>query len=659
MNFDELLVNVLATTNGQTSNSVLCDKKNKLQDVKLEQVDFVNQQFIVDGQQVPFDEIQYIVVQKPVYESIEDYQRVAGEISPSNYRIVMSDKFTITGQCVYCENENGLWKVLRQHKNHIFVILISEKNVTNMDLIQSNGRSTFGREEDRYTGEIKSVDLNTIEIDKKWVRKFPPELLFKYQALPVYKNNNFLEVAFTNPQQIDAMQVLSFIAGCNIEPLKANKHDLLEYLSGIVQFQNEKEALSELERVGIDANKSLATNEIESLGKKKGVINLMASIITDAIEKGASDIHLHPRAKYLQLLYRMDGTLTPIRKLNLSLHQALVSRIKIIGGMDISERRLPQDGRIEYAGNGKSIDMRISVMPTVYGESVVIRILDSSQGLRDITELGFNEKDTERFVNLLHSSYGMFLVTGPTGSGKSTTLYAAINEKVKEGPHIITVEEPVEYKMDGVTQIPVNHKIGYTFARALRNILRHDPDVIMVGEIRDGETAKIAVESSLTGHLVLSTLHTNSAVSTITRLIEMGVEPYLLKDALVGILAQRLVKKNCPHCLEEEKIPESIRKEIQARKNDKFYKGAGCAECFNTGISGRRSVYELLSITPDLAKEINDKLDINKLNEIAKKQGMVTLAEMALELAREKEITALEVYKIRANASQIKTIEEE
>ncbi len=659
MNFNQLLSNAIGANQDQAANSVFCDKKNKLEDVKLVEVNFEEQLFVTEEQSIPFNDVQYVVIQKPVYENLEEYQKETGNLNYSNYRIEMSDKFTITGQCVYCEKEEGLWKVLRLHKNHIFIILISEKNVTNMDLIQSNGRSTFGREEDRYTGEIKEVDLSTVKIDEKWVHKFPPELLFKYQALPLFKKNNFLEVAFTNPQQIDAMQVMSFIAGCNIEPLKANKRDLLEYLSGIVQFQNEKEALNELERVGIDASKNLATNEIESLGKKKGVINLMASIITDAIEKGASDIHLHPREKYLQLLYRMDGTLTPIRKLNLSLHQALVSRIKIIGGMDISERRLPQDGRIEYAGGGKSIDMRISVMPTVYGESVVIRILDSSQGLRDISELGFNQKDTERFVNLLHSSYGMFLVTGPTGSGKTTTLYAAINEKIKEGPHIVTVEEPVEYKMEGVTQIPVNHKIGYTFARALRNILRHDPDVIMVGEIRDGETAKIAVESSLTGHLVLSTLHTNSAVSTITRLIEMGVEPYLLKDALVGILAQRLVKKNCQHCLEEEVIPESIRKEIQAAKNDKFYKGAGCSECFNTGIAGRRSVYELLSISPEVAREINETLDINKLNEIAKKQGMVTLAEMALELARKKEISALEVYKIRANASQIKTLEEE
>lgn len=659
MNFDQLLAEAISSNREQANNSVLCDKKNKLEDIRLTAVDFKEQLFITEDKSIPFSDVQYLVIQKPIYETLEEYQKQTGNLNYSNYRIEMSDKFTIAGQCVYCENEDGLWKVLRLHKNHIFIILISEKNVTNMDLIQSNGRSTFGREEDRYTGEIKNIDLSNIEIDEKWVRKFPPELLFKYQALPLFKKNNFLEVAFTNPQQIDAMQVLSFIAGCNIEPLKAEKRELLEYLSGIVQFQNEKEALSELERVGIDASKNLATNEIESLGKKKGIINLMASIITDAIEKGASDIHLHPRAKYLQLLYRMDGSLTPIRKLNLSLHQALVSRIKIIGGMDISERRLPQDGRIEYAGGGKSIDMRISIMPTVYGESVVIRILDSSQGLRDISELGFNDKDTERFVNLLHSSYGMFLVTGPTGSGKTTTLYAAINEKIKEGPHIVTVEEPVEYKMEGVTQIPVNHKIGYTFARALRNILRHDPDVIMVGEIRDGETAKIAVESSLTGHLVLSTLHTNSAVSTITRLIEMGVEPYLLKDALVGILAQRLVKKNCKHCLEEEKIPDSIRKEIQANKGDKFYKGAGCAECFNTGISGRRSVYELLSITPQVASEINETLDINKLNEISKKQGMVTLAEMALDLARKKEISALEVYKIRANASQIKNLEEE
>lgn len=659
MIFDVLLTDVISSTQEQAANSVLCDIDNKLEDIKLEQVDFEKQIFVTDDKKIEFKDVQYIVIQKPVFESLEDYQKESGNLDYSNYRIEMNKKSTITGQCVYCENENGLWKVLRLHKNHIFIVLISEKNITNIDVIQSNGRSTFGREEDRYTGEIKEIDLSTIDIDEKWVKKFPPELLFKYQALPLFKKNNFLEIAFTNPQQIDAMQVLSFIAGCNIEPVKTNKRDLLEYLSGIVQFQNEKEALTELERVGIDASKNLATNEIESLGKKKGVINLMASIITDAIEKGASDIHLHPREKNLQLMYRMDGTLTPIRKLNLSLHQALVSRIKIIGGMDISERRLPQDGRIEYAGGDKSIDMRISVMPTVYGESVVIRILDSSQGLRDIKELGFNEKDTERFVNLLHSSYGMFLVTGPTGSGKTTTLYAAINEKIKEGPHIVTVEEPVEYKMNGVTQIPVNHKIGYTFARALRNILRHDPDVIMVGEIRDGETAKIAVESSLTGHLVLSTLHTNSAVSTITRLVEMGVEPYLLKDALVGILAQRLVKKNCQHCLVEEKIPESIRKEIQATKSDKFYKGAGCAECFNTGISGRRSVYELLSITPEVAGEIKDSLDINKLNEIAQKQGMVSLAEMALQLARKKEISALEVYKIRANASQVKTVDEE
>ncbi|WP_223670742.1 GspE/PulE family protein [Kangiella shandongensis] len=650
MEFKQLLVDAIKSSKG----AIFCDTENQLSERNLIEVDFEGGVFQTEQGAVSFKEIQYVVLQKAVYDSFEQYQEETDNTNYSNYRIEMSEQFSIKGQCVYCEKENGLWKILRLHKDHIFIVLVSEENITDMRLIQSNGRSMFGIEANSHADQIQDVDLHIVEIDEKWIKKFPSDLLFKYQALPLGKHNGFLEVAFSNPKQIDAIQVLSFIAGCNIEPKRADKNDLLEYLSGLVQFQNEKEALNELKLSGVSASNQLATNEIENLGKKKGVINLMASIITDAIEKGASDIHLHPRSDHLQLLFRVDGTLTPVRKLNMSLHQALVSRIKIIGGMDISERRLPQDGRIEYSGNNKSVDMRISIMPTVYGESVVIRILDSSQGLRDIKEIGLNEKDTEKLTNLLRSSYGIFLVTGPTGSGKTTTLYAALQEKVKEGPHIVTVEEPVEYKINGVTQIPVNHKTGYTFARALRNILRHDPDVIMVGEIRDNETAKIAVESALTGHLVLSTLHTNSAVSTITRLIEMGVEPYLLKDALVGVLAQRLVKKNCPHCLEEEQVPASIRQEIQAYKKDIFYKGAGCAECFNTGIAGRRSVYELLTITPDISREINETLDIEKLTQEAGKQGMIRLADMALELARNKEISAFEVYKIRANASQLK-----
>lgn len=654
MEFKKLLADAIISSQESSSNSIFCDTDNQLYERKLNKVDFEGGIFETDKGLESFVDTQYVVIQKAVYDSLQQYQEETGCSNYSNYRIEMSDKFSIKGQCVYCEKENGLWKILRLHKNHIFIVLVSEENITDMKLIESNGRSTFGISADSQTNQTQHIDLSTVKIDEKWVKKFPSELLFKYQALPLGKRNGFLEVAFSNPKQIDAIQALSFIAGCNIEPKKAGKHDLLEYLSGLVQFQNEKEALNELKQSGISVNHSLAANEIESLGKKKGVINLMASIITDAIEKGASDIHLHPRVDHLQLLFRVDGTLIPVRKLNMSLHQALVSRIKIMGGMDISERRLPQDGRIEYSGNGNSIDMRISIMPTVYGESVVIRILDSSQGLRDIKDIGLNETDTEKVTNLLRSSYGIFLVTGPTGSGKTTTLYAALQEKVNEGPHIITVEEPVEYKIDGVTQIPVNHKIGYTFARALRNILRHDPDVIMVGEIRDNETAKIAVESALTGHLVLSTLHTNSAVSTITRLIEMGVEPYLLKDALVGVLAQRLVKKNCPYCLEKEEVPDSIRQEIQAHKKDTFYKGAGCAECFNTGIAGRRSVYEHLPITPDISREIKESLDIEKLSKEAEKQGMVRLANMALDLARNKEISAFEVYKIRTNTSQIR-----
>ncbi|AOE49889.1 GspE/PulE family protein [Kangiella sediminilitoris] len=661
MQYEELLSEAIKNSQNTVTNSIFSDTENQLSEQKLLEVNFKEHLFITDNGPFPFEELLYVFIQKPVFESLDEFADATGSSKYSNYKIEMKGNFSIKGQCLTCDNENGVWKILRLHKGHVFIVLVSEQNVSDIKLIESNGPSTFGidtADQELHNG-VEEVRLQDINIDEHWVRKFPSDLLFKYQALPLRKHGHFLEVAFSNPKQIDAIQTLSFIAGCNIEPKKADKKELLEYLSGVVQFQNEKEALSELEKSGITNKTSLATNEIESLGKKKGVISLMATIITDAIEKGASDIHLHPRADHLELLFRIDGTLTPVRKLNLSLHPALVSRVKIIGGMDISERRLPQDGRIEYSGNNKSVDMRISIMPTVYGESVVIRILDSSQGLRDIKEIGLNTKDTEKLTNLLRSSYGIFLVTGPTGSGKTTTLYAALQEKVKEGPHIVTVEEPVEYKIDGVTQIPVNHKIGYTFARALRNILRHDPDVIMVGEIRDDETAKIAVESALTGHLVLSTLHTNSAVSTITRLIEMGVEPYLLKDALVGILAQRLVKKNCPLCLEKEEVPDSIRHEIQAKKNDTFYRGAGCSECFNTGIAGRRSVYELLTITPDISREINESLDIEKLAQKAEKQGMVRLADMALDLARNKEISAFEVYKIRANASQLKSEDDE
>lgn len=505
-----------------------------------------------------------------------------------------------------------------------------------------------------YINNTEKIDLSRVKIDEDLLKKFPIEVLMQHCALPLYVKNEVAYIAFSNISDNYTLSILNFISDYIVEPVEADKDQIVKYLGSVIHLQNEKEALLEIkDRNKEEIKKSLTRHEIEQLAQQKGIIRLVGNIIEDAIGRAASDIHLHPRKNKLELLFRIDGSLVSIRKFHISLQQALISRIKIMSGMDISEHRLPQDGRIEYKQMNKTVDMRISVMPTVYGESAVIRLLDTTKGMREIDELGLKEKDKQTFKHMLNAGYGMVLVTGPTGSGKTTTLYAAIKELVKNGPHIITVEEPVEYKMEQVTQIPVNHKTGYTFARALRNILRHDPDVIMIGEIRDGETAKIAIESALTGHLVFSTLHTNHAIGTITRLLEIGVEPYLLKDALIGVIAQRLVKKNCPHCLVEEEVSDAIKQEVGANKEEVFYKGQGCVECHNTGIKGRRSAYELLKITLELRNNIEKGYNIEVIEREARNQGMVPLAEMALDLARKKEISIMEVYKIRTNTNVV------
>ena len=317
--------------------------------------------------------------------------------------------------------------------------------------------------------------------------------------------------------------------------------------------------------------------------------------------------------------------------------------------MDISEHRLPQDGRSRVRYMGKEIDLRLSVIPSIYGESVVIRLLDTEFALNNLEELGFRDQDATTLRHLLSQTNGVFLVTGPTGSGKSTTLYTALDHIKKTKVNIITVEDPVEYHMDKITQIQINEHTGYTFAKALRHILRHDPDVIMVGEIRDQETAKMAIESALTGHLVLSTLHTNSAASTVTRLLEIGVEPYLVTSTLLGVLAQRLVRRNCPHCLEEESIDASVRELLGASENGIFYQGKGCDRCHQTGIHGRRAVYELLSVSQDMKALLKPGVSNLLLQQQAIKDGMTPLTEQALMLAKEKIISLSEVYRVRLN----------
>lgn len=316
--------------------------------------------------------------------------------------------------------------------------------------------------------------------------------------------------------------------------------------------------------------------------------------------------------------------------------------------MDISERRLPQDGQARINDRGNIIDLRISVIPTVNGESAVIRLLNTEVGIKSIDQLGFNSRDSELFTNLLHKSNGLILVTGPTGSGKSTTLYAALQTVIERNLNIITVENPVELHIDGIEQIQVNTVPGYTFAKSLRHILRYDPDVIMIGEIRDEETAKIAIESALTGHLVLSTLHTNDAAGAVTRLLEMGADPFLINATVLGIFAQRLVRKNCPHCLrKDDNIDPLIRKTLDIPEGFEFYKGIGCSECNNKGYKGRLAVYELLRITANMHDLILPGVSSQVIYEQAIKDGMIPLTENAMEQARKKLTSLEEVYRVR------------
>lgn len=515
---------------------------------------------------------------------------------------------------------------------------------------QAAGTDTRAPEDERSQRLLASrlglpfVRLEDYDFDESALMLIPADFARKNDVIPLRVHNKHLLVAMARPMDQELYQSLNFITGLNIDVTVTTLKDVQHAVRKYYGAQDDELAL---EAIGSEEDDKDHAQELERLGSERPIVRLINNIIVDAIERRASDIHIKPRDKNVELIYRMDGTLTNIRFFSKSLLPAVVSRIKIIGGMNIAERRVPQDGRSSVRHQGNSVDMRISVMPTVEGESVVIRLLNSQVGLKAVSELGFNKKDEERFRDLLYKSNGIFLVTGPTGSGKSTTLYAALGEVLKQNVNIITVEDPVEYHMDGIQQIQINHATGYTFARALRNILRHDPDVILVGEIRDQETGKIAVESALTGHLVLSTLHTNDAAGAITRLLEMGVEPYLLNDSLLGVLAQRLVKKNCPHCLREEEIDPLIRKVLGVADDDIFFRGAGCEHCNNTGVGGRMAVYELLQVTDAMRRIILARTSVVEIREEAQRGGMVPLTENAMQRARNKEISLAEVYRVR------------
>lgn len=495
--------------------------------------------------------------------------------------------------------------------------------------------------------DLPVFEADEVEIDPMARDLLPAPISRRLGVLPVVASGQLLGVLMSD---VEAGHTVEFMVRHRVVPILARPNLISQGLS--TQYdRTEDEAM--IRRLGLDSRGGVGSEvqqlEAERLSTEQPVVKIIADIIDRAIQRRASDIHIRPGQDTFELLYRIDGDLVPIRRFLPALLPAFVSRIKVIGGMNLAEHRVPQDGRASATSGDMSVDLRISIIPTIHGEAVVIRILNAAFGLRSVAEIGFGPRDEQLFRDILARSQGMLLVTGPTGSGKSTTLYAAVLECRKQNVNIITVEDPVEAKIDGILQVQINRAAGLSFARTLRNILRHDPDVVMVGEIRDQETAEIAVESALTGHLVFSTLHTNNAATTITRLLDLGVMPYLLKSTLLGVLAQRLARRNCKHCKVPEPVDPHVREVLGVGPAETFWVGQGCPKCDGRGVRGRIGIYELLEVTPEISAMIVPGADANAIHDLAQKQGMTSITRAAVELARSGVISLQEAFSVRVD----------
>ncbi|MGB9843579.1 MAG: GspE/PulE family protein [Caldisericia bacterium] len=499
------------------------------------------------------------------------------------------------------------------------------------------------------------IDLSTVEIDKDIVHIISEEIARRYQAIPFGRTrDDKIMVAIADPTDIVAIDYLrNLISNSklyvssyeaifrNIEKyysMETTVKEAVKEMTGGTSIEVEREETKEIE---------LSIDEAKSLAEAAPIIRLMNQIITEAITSNASDIHMEPQKRYLRIRYRIDGVLRDTMNLPKNIQPGIISRAKIMANLDIAERRRPQDGRINLKFRGREVDLRVSVLPGIFGEKVVLRILDKERSLIPLEQLGFSEESLEIFRGLIKQPYGMILITGPTGSGKSTTLYAILRILNSPEVNVLTVEDPVEYQLDGITQVQVNPKINLTFANALRSFLRQDPDIILVGEIRDKETAQIAMEAALTGHLVFSTLHTNDSFSAPTRLIDMGIEPYLIASSLIGVTAQRLVRKICNDCKEEYKPSEFLLKQVGIENYDGvFYRGKGCIACNNSGYKGRIAVQEVLKIDDRIREMILNRSPSTDIKDYAIKNGNISLLQDAIDKAKKGITTIDEVIRV-------------
>lgn len=481
---------------------------------------------------------------------------------------------------------------------------------------------------------IEKIDLNSIEFDNKTLNLVTENLCRRHILIPFGFKNNKIQIAMSDPLNIFAIDDVNISTGIEPEIYISSKSDIQKFIDLNYSTEQVSKAAQELTKETLES-KNIADNieEIDDV-KNAPVVKMIDYMFRNSIEMRASDIHIEPFEKEIRIRYRIDGELQTVNTLGIESLAPLVARIKILAGLNIAEKRVPQDGRIITRVGNNDVDLRVSILPVVSGEKIVIRILNRSSYKLGKEHLGMNENNLNKLKNIISNPHGIVLVTGPTGSGKSTTLYTVLNELNSDDVNIVTIEDPVEYTLDGINQVNVNSKSGMTFASGLRSILRQDPDIVMIGEIRDEETAQIAIKAAITGHLVLSTLHTNDSASSITRLIDMGIEPYLVSTSICGVIAQRLVRRICPNCKESYEATDYEKKILigNSEENLTLYEGQGCGHCNGTGYLGRIGVYEIMDITRKHRDLINETKNPNVLKDLSLENGMTTLGQECKEL---------------------------
>ena len=551
-----------------------------------------------------------------------------------NDRKRLGDLLLEVGLITEDQLENAL-QVQKQSKERLGTVILNLGYVSEENMIEVL----------EFQLGVPRIELKEESVNRAAALTIPVQMAEKYKVIPVSKEGRKLTLAMVDPTNFYAIDDVRLLAGCEIVPMIAREKDVLRAISKVYGVTD----LVEKAVTRLQPEETLAVEQMQT-AEDAPMIGIVNSLFSQAVRERASDIHIEPQAVELRVRFRIDGVLREFSSFPMNIHAALVSRVKIMGHMDISERRVPQDGRIQIQEAGRAIDIRVSTLPTIYGEKIVMRILDKQAVMLDISRLGFSVNNLDIYRRLFTQAYGMILITGPTGSGKTTTLYSTLGELSTPAKNVITIEDPVEYRLEGINQVQVNLKTGMTFAGGLRAVLRQDPNIVMVGEIRDGETADIAIRAALTGHLVLSTLHTNDAPGAVSRLLDMSVEPFLVASSVLGVIAQRLVRLICPKCKQSytpaADSPERAFLGLAETQEITLYRGSGCPECGNSGYKGRMSIHEVMPVSSAIRELITQRRSADEIRAAAVQEGMLCMRDDGIAKVLAGRTTVAEVMRV-------------